>query len=146
LHYEGTLAHASFPYRKNIRELTKTTTLQPKGKITRAYLLYRTSTSAFPRNTLHLEKILAHANFPSSTRTSALPKTTLHRQGNLTHDIILSIRKGISRTISSSIHHQRKMTHASFPSFMKENTSALPKTIKLHHEGKLACANFPYST
>lgn len=29
---------------------------------------------------------------------------------------------------------------------MKENTSVLPKTTTLHHDGNLACASFPYST
>ena len=43
------------------------------------------------------------------------------------------------------MHREENLTHASFPSIMKESTSALEKTTTLHHEGKLAHASFPYS-
>ena len=35
--------------------------------------------------------------------------------------------------------------HSRFHSIVKESTSELPKETTLHHEGKLACASFPYS-
>ena len=76
-----------------------------------------TSTSAFPkitlhyeantlpRNTLHHEQNLAPFRLPCDTSTSALPKATLHHEGNLTHAIFPSIVKAIQQMLAHFLAH-----------------------------------------
>lgn len=44
------------------------------------------------------------------------------------------------------MHCWENLTHARFPFVVKESTSALAKKTPLHHEQKLGCRSFPYST
>ena len=60
------------------------------------------------------------------------------------HASFPSIMKKRSRIGPMSILREGNLIDVSFHSMPKESTSAFPKTIALHHAGKLACTNFPY--
>ena len=85
--------------------------------------------------------------FPSIMSTSALPKKILQHECNLTHSSLPSIMKEGTRTSPLPMQHEGNLTFASFHFiFVKESTSALPRTMTFHHEGKISCVRAPYTT
>ena len=67
MHHEGNLVHASFHsiMKESTRALPKTTTMHHEGKLACVSFPYSTRTSVFPKTTLHRERNLMHASFPS---------------------------------------------------------------------------------
>ena len=60
---------------------------------------------AFILSQVHHEQKLASFLFPCGTRTSALPKETLHHEGNLTHANFPSIVKAIQHMLAHFLAH-----------------------------------------
>jgi hypothetical protein len=103
--------------------------------------------------TLKRERNLVHANFPFNTSTDilsmttlqdsftfgtstcAFPKRTLHREGNIMHANSPSIVSKRTRKI-----HFQQLCY-----IVKICTSALQKTIILHHGQKITHVSFHYS-
>ena len=54
--------------------------------------------------------------------------------------------KESTTTSPVSMHCQGNITHARFPSIMNESTSVLLRITRFHHDGKLACGSYPYTT
>lgn len=111
-HYEGKLGFISFPSSMNTRELL-TTTLHNEGKLT--FL-----------TTLHIEKNIVHASFPSRTSISTFPSNALHHEGNL-FPIIFHFSKRTNALLTTILNHERKLALVGFPS----NKSILRKKITL---------------